>query len=57
MPEPTHKAMNKTQIANYFGVSLYVLRQWLQPFLHKIGTYAGGCYTPKQVAIIIECLG
>jgi hypothetical protein len=51
------KAMNKTQLAAYFGISLHVLNKWLQPFWPKIGVVTSEIFTPKQVRIIIECLG
>jgi hypothetical protein len=51
------KAMNKAQLAQYFGISYWVLRKWLTPFKDKIGDIKGNMYTPKQIRVIIDCLG
>ncbi|MEZ5047485.1 MAG: hypothetical protein R2831_10890 [Chitinophagaceae bacterium] len=53
----TIKSKSKKELARDYNVSIAVLRSWLRPFQKKIGVYNGKTYTPKQVAIIYECLG
>lgn len=51
------KAYSKKELSGLYGVSTWVLRQWLKPFNKKIGEYCGKSYTPAQVKIIFEALG
>lgn len=53
----TIRPMNKSELANCYGVSRTTLMKWLIPFQKRIGQYVARCYTVKQIKIIYECLG
>lgn len=49
--------MSLSELANVYGVSVKVMRNWLKPHGDTIGVRVGMFYTPKQVSKIFECLG
>jgi len=51
------KPLNKSELANYYGVSRKTLMRWLTPHEKKIGKYTGKCYTIRQLKIIFKILG
>lgn len=56
---PKPKAMTTARLAALYNISPQTLTRWLQPFAARIGDKINESrvYTPKQVAIIYECLG
>jgi len=50
------KARFKKEIANYLGISVRTLNQWLSD-IEAIGVNKGKLFTPREVKIILkECL-
>ncbi len=53
----SYKAVSKTDFHLAYGCSPYTFRQWIKGIGELLGTYRGGLYTPRQVALIVEHLG
>jgi transposase len=53
-----YNAMNLSQIANRYRVSVYIVKKWLATFAPELSR-PDGCYvyTPDQVRIIVEACG
>ncbi|GAA0892954.1 hypothetical protein GCM10009122_26330 [Fulvivirga kasyanovii] len=52
-PQP----MNLSQLAAAYNVNERTIHRWLSPYHDLIGERHGHLYTPRQVIIIVECLG
>lgn len=57
MTAKRYKAISKSQLKDAYNISYNTLKIWLAPFQDQIGEYRGQAYTPKQVQIIVECIG
>lgn len=51
------RAYKAKELAAYYGISKYIFLKKLKPFAEEIGKRIGQYYTPKQVSIIVTCLG
>ncbi|MFI5150918.1 MAG: hypothetical protein ACHQRM_14370 [Bacteroidia bacterium] len=51
------KSYSSKEVSNLYGISKYILRQWLAPYQHEIGERIGLYYSHKQIALIFEKLG
>lgn len=51
------KACSMGQMAAAYGVSIRVLRKWLQPYIKEIGKQKGSSLTLEQVVLIVEKIG
>lgn len=51
------EALNKTQLAQQYKITVRTLNFWLEPFENEIGVYRGRMFTPQQVKFIYEKLG
>ena len=53
-----YKAMNLSQIAAEYRVSVFVLKSWMSTFIPELSRPDGSyTYTPKQVKEIVEACG
>jgi len=57
MNKQRYKSASKSMLKDAYNTTFHTLRKWLHPFKEQIGEYRGQAYTPKQVQIIIECIG
>jgi hypothetical protein len=56
--QQNYDAMNLSQIANRYRVSVFVLKTWLCNFIPELSRPDGSyTYTPKQVKAIVEACG
>ena len=51
------KPYTTKELANMYGVSRRIFRNWLQPFSAQLGSKTGHYYTVAQVKIIFDKLG
>jgi hypothetical protein len=51
------RAYRMWQLAAAYQVHVSTFRKWIKPHQDKIGKQISRMYTPKQVQIIIDCLG
>ncbi len=51
------KACSMGRMAAAYGVSIRVLRKWLEPHIREIGKQKGSSLTLEQVVLIVEKIG
>jgi hypothetical protein len=51
------RGTNKKGLADFYEITPRTMRSWLKPHLPFIGDMKGGCYTPKQMGLILKRLG
>lgn len=52
-----NSGLYKKDLALMYGVTVRTFSRWEKKFLNKIGPVYGRAYTPKQVRILIQCIG
>ena len=51
------KSCSRSLVADAYGVSVHVLKKWLEPISEDIGICISNVYTPKQIRSIVDYLG
>jgi len=51
------KPYTTKELANMYGVSRRIFRNWLQPFNNQVGPKTGHYFTVAQVKLIFDKLG
>ena len=57
MAEETYKPMNKTMLADAYGVSVQTLNKWLEMVPELEVRKGQRLFTPKQIRLISEHIG